>query len=472
MKYKLHNIVIPITPNKVKRGGVTYTYHRLRYVEDGRRHRPTYKTLELAKAEAETVAIRLSNARTAVHQLTPEDAASIARVRQILASHQLTKPVELIISEYARAVRALPEGVTLDHAVQTYNKQHDTRYTATIGQIAAEFLAQKAAAGKSAEHLAVLRQRLAIWSAEFNLPCARITTEQFTKALNQIQSRDGKSRTARTRNHYRAALTNLGNYARKHGHVPRDWSEHLHLEKYTEHDDDVTLDSAETVQQLFDTAQQHDPELIPGMVLLWFCAFRTRELCGSRPRPKETRTTAPRKPPQDWAHVDLEHRQIFNAAGKVRAKAKRYAHLPENAVAWLILHQKKRGPIVPCSEQNFNRRLNQLAARAQPPIELAANGHRHTAISVRVAETEDLARVSREVGTSVSTLEKKYISPMSKAAVQAYRNILPKRGAAGKILELGGQKTAKTFSPSSEKEAEKSAARPIETGKAERWPSG
>ena len=106
MKIKRGSVTLSIIPHRVTVKGTEYEYHRVRYYQDGRPYRPTFKTADAAAQFAETKATELSNGRTAANDLTAADAASIARIKQILADRGIQTPPELAIAEYCDQLTA------------------------------------------------------------------------------------------------------------------------------------------------------------------------------------------------------------------------------------------------------------------------------------------------------------------------------------------------------------------------------
>src|SRR6185503_9268394 len=107
IEIKEGSVVVTITSEKNQVGGKKYWRHNLIYFEGGERIRRRFSDLSAAKAEAEVVAIKLSNREGEVLKLAPADRAHYLQANELLARHDPQLRLNLAVSQYVEAA-ALP----------------------------------------------------------------------------------------------------------------------------------------------------------------------------------------------------------------------------------------------------------------------------------------------------------------------------------------------------------------------------
>lgn len=452
MKFSRGSVRLSLTPCLVKVDGRTYRYHRLRYWQDGKLHRPVFKTLAAGKAAAEAKLQELSEAKPRAHHYNDADAAALARARQLLATlppadpatdtepretpvggfppQESAWPIELVASEYVQARQLLPLGVTLQTAAQDYARTHPVNAWPTFAETLKLFLARKAVDNTGSRYQEELRQRLNLLAGHISGPLARLTAIEITALLDRL----GKARhwSAVSRNHYRAALSNLATFARAKGHIPRQWDEVRHVEQFTAPLTEITIWTPEETSHLFAVAQQQMPEIVPALVLMFFMGHRSSEVVGNQ---------KDRKPPVDWRDLRLSRGIGYASRAKVRTASSRVTHIPPNARAWLRLYAKPAGPV--CPFKNLNNQLAKLSRRAG--LKWKKNSARRSYTSYRRALTDDLGLVSRETGTQMTTLQKYYLRPEPLTEARKYFKIMPPEDLSHKLVAWPSQKRAKTL---------------------------
>lgn len=424
------NVTIPINPHPVKdKTGKVRHYFRLRYHQDGKLHRPTFADLKAATAAATVKAIEIANGRTIAQQLTPEDVASIARARQILASHKVTKPIETVALEYAEAVSKLSTTNTqLPTAVDYYVHHHPAKPWPLVPDVISEFLKQKQLDGTGWRQRRDLKVRLNVLGKEFNCPLATVTAVQIAGVLDKLQGENEWGN--RSRNHYRAAFSNMAGFARRKKMVPKDWNELPDVEKFQEKDGPVIIWTPEEAEKLFKAALKYRPQQLPGFVLMFFVGNRHSEVQG---------TVEDEVTPIDWSELNLDEGTGFLEVGKVRRAGNRITYIPPNAAAWLRPFRQTKGPV--CPFKNLTNDMVYVAKKAG--LKWKQNAARRSYISYRLAQTKDIAAVSEETGTSVPTLQRRYRRPIPLTEAEKYFNILPPAELIGRQYRFERQKRAK-----------------------------
>lgn len=381
-------------------------YWRLRYHQNGKLQRPSFPKEQVARAFAALKLSELYNGTMLLHQLTPADAASYARARQLL--DPVGRPIESVAADYAAAMKILvrvPEA-SLEVAVHFYAKHHAAMSTARrFTEIMDAFNESKKLDGTHSRHRKDLKNRLKVFAPEIRCPLALLTAENIIAILDRFQRKLEWSN--RTRNHYRAALSNLVNFARGKQWLPRDWREMEFVPKVQEQDGAVVI---YTPAQAAAVIQATPPEMLPYNTLIFFSGLRPSEVTGTK---KDNR------PPADWRNLHLATGEIYISEGKVRTAGNRIAHLPPNAAALLTPHAREHGPVVPA--QSIRRRLAAICAKAG--VQWLQDAARRSYVSYRYAITKNLNHVSQETGTSVATLRRKYLRPVPHADALEYFQI-------------------------------------------------
>ena len=94
-------------------------------------------------------------------------------------------------------------------------------------------------------------------------------------------------------------------------------------------------------------------------------------------------------------------------AAKAKTSSRRLVPITPNLREWLLAHRQPQGPVTPCA--NMSKQLMWLAEnvhqhgqRETPPGSFAwkHNALRHSFISYRVADIQNVAQVAMEAGTS------------------------------------------------------------------------
>lgn len=396
MKVRQGSVTISIIPHTVTAKGREYQYHRVCYHQDGKLHRITKKNEKEALQLANDKALELAKGRTAANQVSNEDAAAIARIKQILAEKGITKPPELAIAEYCEQITA--------------RRTLEARPATLFSLLVTDFLAVKATDGTRYRYRKELKERLTALQTQFQCPLETLDAASITAALDDLQR--AHAWTNRTRNHYRAALSNLANWARDTLKIRRDWKEIEFVKKLKERDGQIIIWTPEEAAQLFATAEKEMPDLIPTLVLAFFIGHRHSEAIGSNEDDVA---------PIDWRDLNLETGEGYLEEGKVRSAGNRITFIPPNARAWLKQHRKASGPV--CRYQNLSNQYRKLAKLAK--TEWRQNAARRSYISYRLSLTKNLPMVSEECGTSISTLQKRYRKPRPLTEAQKYFNIMP-----------------------------------------------
>jgi integrase len=176
-----------------------------------------------------------------------------------------------------------------------------------------------------------------------------------------------------------------------------------------------------------------DPEILPGVVLGMFCGLRKAEIERIQ-----------------WSAVDLKQGQVTIGAGIAKTGSRRVCPVADCAKAWLAAHARESGNVWPVDHTKARDLWTLARVRAGygpfftdfPPARDAqldpktkarrkdlkpwpANALRHSAISYRVAQEKDLAKIAYESGNSPGIIRRHYNGLASPDAAKAFFAIMP-----------------------------------------------
>ena len=144
--------------------------------------------------------------------------------------------------------------------------------------------------------------------------------------------------------------------------------------------------------------------LVPFLVMGGFAGLRTAEI-----------------ERQLWEDINLERGFIRVTAAKGNTAQKRLVPISTNLKQWLAVHRRESGPV--CEIVRTADAIHRLAERAK--VEWKHNALRHSFISYRVAETQNIAQVSLEAGNSPKMINKHYRELVTPDEAKVWFSISP-----------------------------------------------
>jgi len=428
----------------------TEKYYTVSYWTDGKRTRQVFPTLQAAKDVAAEKATQMTNGDLGAAKLTNADSAAYNRAIALLRPSGAA--LEFAASEYANAVKRLG-AVSLSQAVDFYLKRHPVHLQPkTVREVVDELFKTKAADKLSPRYLKQL---------EYDLK--RFTT-RFEGRLDEVSGRDidawlrGLAVGPRTRNNLRGSIQALFNFAMGRKYLPKD---HDEMDAVPVAKDDGGAIEIFTPDEMAEILAAATPQTLPFFALAAFAGIRHAEVQRL-----------------DWAQVHRNAKIIEIQAGMAKTASRRVIPLLPNLAKWLEGHWQGAGPVCTYAnmadeilavtrsvnharraawaeanevdakalkrvdEQARKRQLEakgKVAAKSTPPagVETAEeegwaafawkhNALRHSFISYRVAETQDVAKVSLEAGNSPQMIFKHYRELVRPAEAKAWFAIVPK----------------------------------------------
>ena len=217
------------------------------------------------------------------------------------------------------------------------------------------------------------------------------------------------------RKNLRGSAVNLWRWSREQGYLPEKKTE---AEKLSRPQIEKKIQQTYTRDEIKLMLEACPQEHLPWLVLSAFCGLRYEELV---PPFKSN------KRPLDWSDLRWEKAKILVHPETAKLKEKRWAHLPENAQAWLAPLRKNHGRITPTRPPNkvlkhegsVTNILGELVGGWRP------NALRNSFISYR-ASLIGLGLTAKEAGNSENECRRSYNDDMTEEEGKAWFAVSPK----------------------------------------------
>ena len=417
----------PKFPIAVKRGHVTVKIYKtptrgcnsftvVHHLGDVRQRR-YFTDLALAVTAAETTANALSTGELKVLELTNDDRLSYVRALETLKP--TGQPLDVAASQYAQAFKIL-EGRDLVEAAQFYAKRHPSMMPKkTVPEVIEELLLAKGRDGVSEVYLKDLKGRLGRFEKKFKDLISLVTEAEIAVFLRELENHDRQHPTTtkplsgKSRNNYRRAIGTLFKFAESRGFLARGVVEFKSVAMAREEHTDIEIFRPAELALLLETA---NPALVPFLTIGAFAGLRHAELQRL-----------------DWSEVRLEDGFIEVKASKAKTASRRLVPIPDNLKLWLKDHAKAGGPV--CDYANMSKQfvwlaqaVDQKLKAADPTAQFAwkHNALRHSYISYRVAQIQNVAQVALEAGNSPRVVFANYRELVRPKEAAAWFGIVPK----------------------------------------------
>jgi integrase len=354
------------------------TYYRVAYHLGGKRHRLSFNDFEKAKDEAEAKASQLSRGDIDAVQMTGRD--RLVYGRALDAVKQFDVPLDGVAIEYAEARKHLG-GVSLIDAVRFYARHNGQGIKRkNVGEAVEEFIAAKAQKGVSDVYVADLRYRLGRFATAFHCDLNAVTPDDVQRFFAAITLAPGSHI-----NFMRTLRTFLG-FALRHGWLSKEVDLLARVEKRRETRAPVEIF---TPGELASLLQDAKADVAPCIALGAYAGLRSAEILRL-----------------EWS--DLERHQGFVevAAHKAKTAARRIVPISESLARWLAIAPRTSTRVWPRNRDSFFKAVIRAANNAG--IKWKHNALRHSFISYRLAELQDVNRVALEAGNSPAMIFRHY----------------------------------------------------------------
>ncbi len=393
-----------------------------------KRQRKTFADLGLATTEAETVATKLSQGELNVLELKGEDRMAHVRAVEILKPTGISLEMAAI---YIAEMYKILDGRNPVEAARYFAKHHPKDLpNKTVSVVVEELIAAKEADKVSDVYIKDLKGRLGRFGKEFTGRISLVTTGEIERFLRDLKvterlpsgERGSRPASPKSRNHYRAAIGTLFYFAETRGYVSKGLIDLESVAVAKQKGGEIEIYRPEDLVRILATA---DESTIPFLTIGAFAGVRHAEIQRL-----------------DWSEVRLDDGFIEIKAGKAKTASRRLVPIHDNLKAWLRPYGKEHGPV--CKQGRMWKKLVWLADRVnrrlqedngasdKPLFEWKHNALRHSFISYRVAETQNVAQTALEAGNSPRLVFSNYRELVRPADAAKWFGITPKTVQAWK----------------------------------------
>ncbi len=340
----------------------------------GSRRMRSFSDFDKAKAEAKRIALLLSKGASTAAKLTNADAAEFGNSVAILRNAGITTSLQTVADRYAQMAKIVGEDKLIEAIKYFAYRNPTTREIRTVEQTGNELLELKRNRKASVRYTSDLKARLATIAKQFPRNVDQVTTTDLQKWF------DGMDSAPRTIRNFRNTASALFKYAEARGYLARGENPVLATEKIkTKSASPIEIYTPGEISKLLAGAPA---SFKPIIAIQAFAGLRSAEVMRL-----------------DWSSVRLDRGHIEVTAQNAKTASRRIVPILPNLAAWLKDHVKTAGLVFETGNAStFNNRQHETATAAGVPWK--ANALRHSFISYRVAETQNVAQVALEAGNS------------------------------------------------------------------------
>ena len=369
--------------------------YTIAYYFGGKRVRKTFADLVKAKLEAETVADRICAGELNVLTLTSEDRTAYVRAMEMLKPSGT--PLEMAVMQFVVSAKLL-DGASMIEATKFYLRHHPRHLPSrTVSEVVEEMLVAKEADGVSVVHLTDLRWRLRRFATHFPGRIAMVLGQELQNYLADIKG------SGRSKNNVRKMLKNLFHFAQSRGYLPKGLTEADDLVRAKEKPQPIAIYTPAEMAKLLQHAEE---DIIPFLAIGAFAGLRSAEILRL-----------------DWSEVDLAGDHIEVKASKAKTASRRLVPISPNLKQWLAPHHQGSGKVVVVEQVSW--KLKKLTALESVGFKWKHNALRHSFISYRVAQVQNVAQVALEAGNSPQIIFSNYRELVKPADAVQWFNIQP-----------------------------------------------
>ncbi|PAW76990.1 MAG: hypothetical protein B9S32_12865 [Verrucomicrobia bacterium Tous-C9LFEB] len=404
--------VVKIYRESTKTSG---TYYRVSFYKGGKRCGLNFTDLDKAKLEAEAKAAQLSRGDLDALQITGKDRLIYGRALEAVRPFNL--PLDAAALEFAEA-KKLIGGFSLNDAARFYMRHHGHGIKAIpVADAVAEMIAAKTEKGVSASYLADLRYRLGTFSSTFHCDVNSLVPDDLRNFLNELKL------APRGFNNTLATLNTFFAFAKDRGWLSKESDLLAGIEKRREKAVPVEIFTPSEMKEVL-TYSSFD--LCPCLALAGFAGLRSEEILRL-----------------EWSDLKRRPGFIEIAADKAKTAARRLVPITPNLSQWLALSKNQNGRVWSHGKGWFFESMSDTVeainkARKEngeePSFAWKINALRHSFISYRLAEIQDVNRVALEAGNSPKMIFQHYRELCTPSDAKAWFNIGP--GRAKNVVQM------------------------------------
>jgi integrase len=353
------------------------TYYRVSYHIGGKRHRLNFNDLEKATSEAEAKASQLSRGDVDAMQLSGKD--RLVYGRAVEAVREYCVPLDAAALEYSEA-RKILDGIGLIDAARFYARHHGRHVKRkAVHDAVEEMIEAKKTGGLSDVYLNDLRYRLGMFADCFRCDLVSLTPDDMQSFFDNIDL------SARSFNNFLSALKTFCRFSQDRGWLSKEVDLLSGVKRRKEKSAPVEI---LTPQEMVALLEDATPEIAPCFALGAFAGLRSEEILRL-----------------EWADVTRRPGFIEVAAHKAKTATRRLVPITDNLARWLG-PLRANGLVWQNTKGMFHK--TRLRVAAQAGVKWKQNVLRHSFISYRLAEIQDVNRVALEAGNSPQMIFRHY----------------------------------------------------------------
>ena len=424
----------PEWPKEVKSGSVIVKIYKVQnkgrtsfmvsHFTGGKRKLKMFADYNDAKAYADSVGDSISNGELDVLELRSSD--RLAYVHAVEALRPTGMALELAARDYAEAWKALGGKASLVEAAREFARRHLHELPdKMLPDAVKEMLDAKEREGASKVYMKVLRFYLGQLAAAFHCQLRSVTSGQLGDFFRSMDV------SPRSRNNARATVGAFFKFGKERGWLPKDHDGIELVPKFKEKPHDIEIFTPWEITQFLAFAR---PEMVSFLAIGAFAGLRSAEI-----------------ERLDWSEVRLADRFIEVKAAKAKTASRRLVPIAENLAKWLAPYAKADGRVAPFD--NMAKQIGWLVEDANVGLREAAkeagkdpektkqvkwkkNALRHSFISYRVADIQNVAQVALEAGNSPQIIFAHYRELVRPAEAKAWFSIAPGKDGKTILLDL------------------------------------
>ncbi|MDR3413593.1 MAG: site-specific integrase [Formivibrio sp.] len=363
--------------------GETRTIWEVANYVNGRRRLTSFSDAASAHKEAKRIAELLSSGQAVAAGLRASEAAEYGNAIAILRNANIETSLQTVADRYARMVEIYGSEDVIKAVEVAKEHKPDNITPASLQQIADELVALKENRQASDRYVGDLRARLNTIAKQFPVTADMVTTKDLQTWF------DGMDAAPRTVRNFRQTASALFKFAEARGYIAKGKNPVTGTEGIkAKNGNPIQIYSPDEMEKLLQSASA-DIRII--IALQAFAGIRSQEILRL-----------------EWGDIKRARGHIELAADKAKTASRRIVPILPNLAAWLKGTKKKKGLIfTPNNLTAFDRRMN---AEAFEPagVTRKENALRHSFISYRVADTQNVAQVALEAGNSPAMIFSHY----------------------------------------------------------------
>jgi integrase len=406
-------------PKVVKRGGAEVKIYRISnrgrvayqvaWWTAGKRCLKNFARFTAAKTHADEQASLLSAGHLGVARMLDTDREAFVAASAIL--RPLGVPLLDAVKGYVAATQALRGNGSLLDAAKEYAARHPTVVKSKpLPDVADEFLRDKEQDGASPVYLRALRYHLNPLRERFKTPIANISTADLNDWLRSL------GHSPRTRKNAATTIGTLFAYARDNGHLPKNVpteAEGITRPKKTKAGA-IGILSPDELQTILAAAETDEQRAYFSIAA--FTGIRAAEMARLK-----------------WENVNLAGGHVEISADNAKTAARRLVPIGPALAAWLESLAHKTGLLF-----TSHRAAERLVLWAGKIIgRWPQNALRHSFISYRVAQSQDVAKTALEAGNSPAIIFSNYRELVTAADAARWFSIMPAEQPANVVRMKG-----------------------------------